>query len=381
MSYSSDQSRIEAVKKEIDHFRDLSNRLLAKYGGSELFDDVFCIGSSNDADAFKSSLDNYQKQNHNTKKTKSFFKKKPSHFDSLKSKRFPLVMSALIHGNEVAGVSSMNMFLEYLLYGSLELSFPLVVFLGNVQAAYKGLRYLDRDLNRCFALDENISTEDSVEVKRVNQLKQVLCDSAFYLDLHQTIGLCPIGFFIFAFRRSCFDFARSIAPRVDIVTYWTGAYTSEGMCSDQFVHNHGGVAVTMELGNKSFDCDKIALGLQGLLSALGYVKRFLVEGKSPELHDKLHEAYNFGRIFTWLKIIEYPASGEVMPNLDLKNFQKINKGDKIATVDGQSICCDVDGYSLFASRLHATSDQIQRPYELIRILKIIQEDDLPFCEK
>ena len=367
------------IEKEINHFRDLCHQLIKKYQGDELYPDIFLIGDLSGYDVKK----NHQDLVSNNTNTNNSLKNPPkdeinSFFKSVRSKQYPLVFSALIHGNEVAGICSLNIFLEYLVLNVIELTFPLVVFLGNVQAAMKGVRYVVRDLNRCFDLKDQVTDQSTVELARVGELKKILSDSSYYLDLHQTIGTCPYGFFIFSYKDNCYHFAKSIAPKVKIVTYWTGNYTSEGMCSDQFVQENGGVAVTLELGDKGFIDDKISLGTQTLISAFCYVKHFIVEQKHSGGFFDIHSGFCLGDIYTWSLVVPYPPKGEVMPKLDFANFQYIKKGEEIAKLDGEPIYSSVSGYVLFASMVHSKEQDLYRPHELIRILKIVKEDDLPF---
>ena len=71
-------------------------------------------------------------------------------------------------GDEVAGLALMNELLRKVSHAS-ELQISLALILGNYQATQRGVRFVERDLNRCFDLRE----DETLEAKRAHQLATI----------------------------------------------------------------------------------------------------------------------------------------------------------------------------------------------------------------
>lgn len=350
------------IEQEIQYFRKLCKQMIAKFAGKELAEDVYLIDHPKYLSSISASDDEYSPYS-------------KADLQRLRSKPYVFAISAIIHGDEVAGICSLNLFLESLLTEKVNFYAPILVMLGNVQAARKGVRKVDEDLNRAFARDY----ANNHESLRAKALKPILQNVAFYFDLHQTIGPSPQGFFIFAYHPYRFHFARSILPRTDVVTYWDGRYTAEGMCADHFVNIHGGVAITLELGPKGFYPWSISIGYQGLIAAYHYAMRvYYGQSYISSQRQGLAQYSTRGNIFTWSEVIPYPQTGTVEPTRGTINFQKVNQGFQLAQWNGNPIYTSTSGRLLFPTYIRAQDgDQSLRPCELARILKSITEDDLP----
>ena len=78
-----------------------------------------------------------------------------------------LTLMALTHGDEVAGLAVLNELLEFLQAGVVALRGGLALLLGNYPAALAGKRFLQRDLNRSFALQDSAK---ELEAQRAREL-------------------------------------------------------------------------------------------------------------------------------------------------------------------------------------------------------------------
>ncbi|MCY4443383.1 MAG: succinylglutamate desuccinylase/aspartoacylase family protein [Proteobacteria bacterium] len=344
MSISPDLLKL--LSTEIDFFRKTTQALIKRHGGMTLAEDVHVIG--------------------------------PHDKEGDSEKPYPFATSAIIHGNEIAGLASLNAFCEFLLSEEVRLSMPIVIFLGNVKAAYAGVRSLDSDLNRNFGRPPKPGDHES---QRVQDLKKVLAKVRYYFDLHQTIGPCPKGFFIFSHTDKCYHFARGALPRQDMVTYWDGIYTTEGMCSDQYVNALGGVAITLELGALGgFQPWQVSLGFLGVLSAYRYVRYLQKHGHVPHWHQDERLCGQLGTIYTWQKVVPYPSNETVVPLLTSANFSFLKAGTPVAMVDGKPLLLDVSGYQLFASYYNTLKDNGHKPHELLRILKVVSHEEFSYIQ-
>ena len=106
-----------------------------------------------------------------------------------------------LHGNEPGGVIAIRRVVERLSFGKDRLCGRFIGLLGNEGALSKGLRFLDRDLNRCWddtfitglqKQDPSLDSPEDMEQREILALLESLHDSAtqpiVFLDLHSTSG-------------------------------------------------------------------------------------------------------------------------------------------------------------------------------------------------
>lgn len=328
---------MDVVKAEILRFRFLAEKIIESHGGQKLTDDAYLLGEEN-------------KQG---------------------GKRYSYVVSAIIHGNEVGGLASLNDFLEVYSSGALVTDVPTVVFLGNVKASEMGVRFVERDMNRSFNM-EDMATH---EARRAKELEGIMQEAGFYLDIHQTKKKSECGFFIFPFKKESFEFARSIMPRTRVVTHWGTPFSSEGMCSDEYVNNMGGTGITLELGQNGFDPYNVALGVKCIVDGYSFVRDQLKGVSDPKL--KGSRIGFKGEVYTWAEVVPYPEEGQVELDRGWDNFKEIKEGQRMGTLDGAEMTAPCDGYMIFPNYTKVTHQNPVRPKELYRIMKIIDESELP----
>lgn len=293
------------------------------------------------------------------------FKITPSTCDS-SSNFAPLTILGLTHGNEWVGVSVLNRLITLLEMGVVNLELPICVALGNLDAARKGVRFIESDLNRSFGLSERKTEEHS----RAEILEDLLSKTSFLLDIHQTIEPSQSPFFIFPYSEACYKFARCIDDTTPIVTHWGHPFSKDGQCSDEFVNSKGGVGVTIELGQAGFDFYQESYGLRICLQTIAVVNRIVKQG---EVLKQLLSGKVDSHLFTFAETVSYPE-GAVELEQGLKNFQKVSKGQLVAKVDDQPHLLSQDGWMLFPKYV---KDNQVRPKELYRILKKIRREELP----
>ena len=282
-----------------------------------------------------------------------------------------LTVSALIHGVEVAGLAVLVEFLDLVTRGKQSIDWPLGIALGNIPAAEKGVRFVERDLNRSFGRAETATHED----RRADELEGLFARSDRLLDIHQVKLSIDRPFWIFPYTKPGFEFARMVAPDVSLITHWGKGFSQEGQCSDEWVNNTGGVGVTVELGQNGFAPDQIALGLKTVVRAVEVTGARLC-GKSVERRDVA-----MAPIYTWGEIIPYPQTGEPVLDKGWHNFKIAKAGERVGAFNGQDVVATVTGPVLFPKYPDPLPDgsySKDRPAaELMRILKEISEADLP----
>lgn len=275
------------------------------------------------------------------------------------SSRIDLLLMALTHGNEFGGLLVLNALCALLESGQVKPSISVGFVLCNVAAARCQLRQVDRDLNRTFGRNEGETLED----RRAREVEPMMRRARFCVDLHQTIEPSHTPFFVFAYDRMSLRFAHGILPHIPIVTHWGRPFSqgSNGGCtSDEFIHRQGGVALSVELGQKGDCVYQVAVGLSVCLRAMVVINEIDRGGVLPPLSDELNSLY------TWGAIVPYPE-GQVRLEPGLTNFQTIQKGQRLGTRAGDAVLAPNSGYLLFPKYVSSSSEP--RPAELYRLLR------------
>jgi len=273
-------------------------------------------------------------------------------------KNFGLTLTGIIHGNELGGLKLLNTVLEcFVESSSHEIPFPLAFVLGNPEAAKKQCRFIDTDLNRAFG---QVSGLQSLESCRAKELEPIFAESAFMIDFHQTIEPTLTPFWISPFRQETWRFAsRLLQNFIPFVTNKPKENSKNGYCADDFVSRKGGVALTIELGEKGFNPYQNALGYQVTHRALSQLIDYF-SGKA------FSDVYSSPSSYTWVDCVPYPK-GEVLLQPGLRNFQDIEEQQLLGTSSGKPILASCSGKILFPK--YVNQNQPVKPKELFRIIR------------
>jgi succinylglutamate desuccinylase len=283
----------------------------------------------------------------------------------------PLTLFGLIHGNEVAGIAILNEILSLLVSTQLRLRFSLAVALGNYKAVGQGSRYFEKDLNRSFGG----ATGTAWEIKRAQELTSVLKRTWYFVDFHQTSQPSLEPFFIFPYAPQNVQFAYALAPKLPVITHWHGGFSVDGMATDEFLTQDGGIGLTIETGQNGFSPYQVSLGamlgLKALVVVDQQVQQLQKTGKAS-----LQADLSDGVFYTWSHVQEYPR-GEVALKPGLVNFQDTTKGEQLGTHDGKPLLAAASGKLLFPKYLDPVIDQGRRPAEIWRIIRPVRPEEFP----
>ncbi|MBN3817877.1 succinylglutamate desuccinylase, partial [Paraburkholderia sp. Se-20369] len=266
---------------------------------------------------------------------------------------------ALTHGNEYAGLPALNALCRYFAAGVLAPAASIGFLLGNVDAARRGTRFVERDLNRTFGR----SQRDTVDDRRARDMEPVMARARYSLDLHQTIEPSEAPFFVFNYMASSLQLAHVISQDTPVVTHWGrpfSATTAGGCTSDEFIQQAGGVALSIELGQKGFGLYQIAAGVRVCLETIAAIDGVLRGAPLPAVQACANP------IYTWAHIVPYP-DGDVRLDAGLRNFQPIRAGERLGMHDGAPIVADESGLLLFPK--YRRSESEPKPGELYRLLR------------
>jgi predicted deacylase len=150
-----------------------------------------------------------------------------------------------IHGNERGGWQAVAELIRQFCAGSRTLERgSLTLAIGNLPAIQKEVRYVSHNLNRLFR-DELNDRDLSPEHRRAAELRQLIGNADFLLDLHATTA--PSLPFLMCEEHLIAD-ARSIGAERIVVGWGTLGEDSIGGDTETYALSHGVRAFTMENG-------------------------------------------------------------------------------------------------------------------------------------
>jgi hypothetical protein len=193
-----------------------------------------------------------------------------------------------VHGDEVSGIHAIeSLFLDFFV-GTRRLQLgSLTLVRANEQALAAERRYVKHNLNRLFREDYGPEIDrNSYEFKRAQELKTVLRNCDYFLDLHSApIAQTP---FMAAEQGAAGFFSKLGIPR--IMTGWN-KFSSGAIGGDagNYAHGHGAKSATLESGSGAIiggvtfrifslfeGVNAVSVSLRDLLSA--FLDSFLVLG-------------------------------------------------------------------------------------------------------
>lgn len=250
------------------------------------------------------------------------------------------------HGNEFTGVYLIKKF-EHFPGLVKRPSFETLLMLANPQAFQANTRYIEKDLNRCFSLEDlNNPLGSSYEQNRAKFINQVLGPKGnpqvdFIVDIHSTTANMDLSLILLddnLFNRTLAAYLSSIEPRVKIYSW---------------------IDPEKESSFLSSICDK-GLGLEVGPIPQGILQASLFQKTEELIHAILDylDKYNQGEmpqfshsvtIYKHLKVVDYPKNedgeiqGMIHPQLQGKDYEELKPGDPLfLTFDGKTIYYEED---------------------------------------
>lgn len=198
------------------------------------------------------------------------------HADGSKSQgRIDLLVTGLIHGNEVIGIEIINRLLRGFVNGR-ELRLNVGFLLCNLEAARAGERFIESDLNRSFC----VSDIKTLEQRRAVQISQVIDRADFILDLHQTIGPTLTPFFVIQHKHDLIQIAHQLLPDFPIITFGDKGFSKSGKTLLEYAALQGAKALVIECGQKGFSEELSEKIEKGCLDLIELLKNRII--KKPE---------------------------------------------------------------------------------------------------
>ncbi|WP_066380426.1 MULTISPECIES: aspartoacylase [unclassified Anabaena] len=244
------------------------------------------------------------------------------------------------HGNEFTGAYLVKK-LEKFPHLIQKYNFEILTLLGNPQAFAAGKRYIEKDLNRCF-LVENLqdTTLNSYEDNRAKTIYQTLLNSSpsqvdVIIDLHSTTANMGLSMIIgnqhpFLLQLAAYLCEINPLVRVCYTQAEKGSNFLRSLCEFGIVIEVGPIAQGV-LNAEWFQKTEALI-----FSILNYLDKFN-QGITPQTNNTL-------TFYKYLETIDYPRNetGELQamihPQLQFRDYQPLNPGEPMfLTFDGQAI--------------------------------------------
>lgn len=251
-----------------------------------------------------------------------------------------LLVSGLIHGDEVIGLQIMNLLLnEIMLHKKFDLKIGFL--LNNLPAFHQGQRYLESDLNRSFMVNE-IKT---FEQRRAYEIQNIIRSLKIKLiiDLHQTSEPTKDCFAVIPEVPDLIQLAHQISPKSPIVCFDSEGFSSEGKTLLEFTETIRVKSVTFEIGQRGLDLTLAHEFKDHILKALNTLDEIMQKS---------------------VKNLGYLVINQMIPNIngyilkpEFKSLDSIKKTQVLAVdlTNNSQYLSPIDGYIIFP-RYHNIRD-------------------------
>ncbi|MFN6567642.1 aspartoacylase [Dendronalium sp. ChiSLP03b] len=244
------------------------------------------------------------------------------------------------HGNEFTGAYLIKKF-EQIPALIQRPSFETLTLLGNPLAFAAGKRYIDKDLNRCFfienLLDCTLSSYEDIRAKAIYQILGQTSNSQvdLIIDLHSTTANMGLSIILGSHHPLLLQLAAylsSINPEVKV------CYTQPEKGSN-FLRSLCELGLVIEVGPVAqgvLNAEWFQKTEELIYSVLNYLQRYN-QGSIPQTNNTL-------TYYQYVGAIDYPRNehGEIQamihPQLQFQDYEPLNPGEPIfLTLDGKAI--------------------------------------------
>jgi uncharacterized protein len=245
-----------------------------------------------------------------------------------------VVMFSGVHGDEVSGVHALEKLLFDFFAGARTLRRgKLTLVRANEEALKAGRRYIQHNMNRMFRETYAPSVDQhSYEFRRTQELKPLLQDVDYFLDLHSApIAQEP---FLVAEQKSIEFFSQLGISR--IMTGWNKFSSgSTGGDTENFANARGALSATLESGSH-FEKSSNDVAYRTVVSLLSLLE--MIDGEEAQIRAPA-DVYDVYAVVT-KEHEDFAYAGEV------RNFQRFRSGEAFATQNRQPVRVQEDTYLL-----------------------------------
>jgi succinylglutamate desuccinylase len=242
-------------------------------------------------------------------------------------KKYDLFLSALLHGNEVGGIQVLNHFAQKIIKDKIKIPHSFFFCLGNIEAAQKGVRFIERDLNRSFLSPGTELLEEKLAVRISDYVK----DCAFCIDIHQTNQDAITPFMIFIYTAEKMAFSRHMDKEIPIIVSIEERH-KDGSTLDFYCYKHNIISTTLELGKTGFHEPQAQFGVDYLCNFLSL--------PSLKNDEPFKNVYRVADTIYWF-------DDRIVLNPGYNNFSMIKKNEVLGKKGEADYSSPYDGVMLF----------------------------------
>lgn len=245
-----------------------------------------------------------------------------------------VVMFSGVHGDEISGIHAVEkLFFDFFTGARTLRKGSLTLARANAQAFAAGRRYVKHNLNRLFRDEYGPDIDrDSYEYKRAQELKPVLCDCDYFLDLHSApIAQEP---FLIA-EEPAIDFAAKLGLPYIIMGWNKFSAGSTGGDAENYANAQGAKATTLESGShfEKRSNDVAYRTVLALLSQLG-----MIDAVAAEKHADAEIIDMYAVVTKEADDFRYAG--------DVANFQRFARNEAFAFQNGKPVTVREDSILL-----------------------------------
>lgn len=264
-----------------------------------------------------------------------------------------LLISAGVHGNEPTGILGLRRVLEKLDKHQIPLKGRIIGVAGNLKALKKGVRMIDKDLNRICTIEratqlknnKNFSFEEEEEFKELLNIIECIKTDSFYTDLKfmdlHTTSSSTTPYISVNKREDSYQFAKSFPLPVvcGIEQFIPGHF-------DHYLSEIGHIGFTLEAGQHE---DEASIDRHEAVIWLTLEQAGLLESHDNIFYEdsiKTLKEASSGKKGNYEVIYRYNIMDgeEFKMAAGFQNFQEVKEGELLAISDGLPLYAEKDSH-------------------------------------
>lgn len=281
-----------------------------------------------------------------------------------------IAIGCLVHGDEVGPLAAVLEVLRALRVGALPFGGQVNLFVGNPEAARRGVRFIDQDLNRIFV----DPPPDGIEGRRAAALRPLLDRCDVFLDLHQTGRPSAHPFFTLPWRPMEAAWVQAIGVGEAWVTRAPGAAFAPGTCcADEYVRARGAAGVTLELGQRGLSEGATAGARTAITRALRVADALATD---PQAVSRAAASMPTIPAFVYTHAEPFGTRARGLRE-GLVNFQRVQAGEVLSPPDRPPVVAPMSGTLLFPTYPARDQDGLVTgplPSAMFRIIQPLTAD-------
>lgn len=266
-----------------------------------------------------------------------------------------LIIIGAIHGNETAGPAALAQFFKLIeeeknVNPSFYINGKVIGVYGNMEAYKRQVRYVDFDMNRAWLpknlhdilhLKENAKVEHNEIISLITLLQEIVtqenADKVIIMDLHTTSSQGGT-FVIPADHKESAELAKTVEAPVILGMLKDVKGTAMEFLPSYFGRNTNCTGLAFESGHHEdpLSVDRALAAIVNLMKSTDMIEPSFVEEKHTNILKEFSEGIPKMFDLNYKYLVKH--DGNFLMKEGYKSFEKIEKGEHLAT-DGEEVIC------------------------------------------